>query len=103
MRNLNVIRIQATDAVSEKISFSKLHSVKSMSMSMSNGTIILNKWKIFMKYLAKFYLNINDPLAVLPGNDQDLDHENIVNTYLFYQVCKVNDIVYFRDKYFNAE
>ena len=32
-------------------------------------------------------------MPVLPGNDQDLDHENIVNTYLFYQVCKVNDIV----------
>ena len=25
-----------------------------------------------------FYLTINDPLPVLPGNDQDLDHENIV-------------------------
>ena len=34
---------------------------------------------------------MNDPLHVLPGNDQDLDRENIVNTYLFYQVCKVND------------
>ena len=42
-------------------------------------------------------------MPVLPGNDQDLDHENIVNTYLFYQVCKVNDIVCFRDQYSNAE
>ena len=50
-----------------------------------------------MKYLVKFYLTINDLLSVLPGNDQDLDHENIVNTYLFYQVCKVNDILCFRD------
>ena len=35
---------------------------------------------------------INDPLPVLPGNEQDLCHENIdlVNTYLFYQVCKVH-------------
>ena len=31
-------------------------------------------------------------LPVLPGNEQDLVHENIVNTYLFYQVCKVNDM-----------
>ena len=44
--------------------------------------------------MAKFYLNIkfygtiNDPLPVLPGNEQDLGHESIVNTYLFYQVCK---------------
>ena len=56
-----------------------------------------------MKYLVKFYLMINDPLPVLPGNEQDLGHENIVNTYLFYQVCKVYDIVCFRDQYINAE
>ena len=56
-----------------------------------------------MKYLAKFYLNINDPLLVLLGNEQDLGHENIVNTYLFYQVSKVYDIVCFRDQYSNAE
>ena len=42
--------------------------------------------------MAKFYLNINDPLPVLPRNKQDLVHENIVNTYLFYQVYKVHDI-----------
>ena len=70
--------------------------------------------------MAKFYLTINDPLYILPDNDQDLDHENdplyilpdndqdldhenIVNTYLFYQVYKVNDIVCFRDQYSNAE
>ena len=56
-----------------------------------------------MKYLAKFYLIIDDPLPVLPGNEQDLDLKNIVNTYLFYQVCKVYDIVYFRDQYSNTE
>ena len=55
-----------------------------------------------MKYLAKVYLNINDPLPVLPGNEQDLGHENIVNTYLFYQVCKVYDIVCFRDHLFQC-
>ena len=36
--------------------------------------------------MAKFYLTIklhftiNDPLPVLPGNEQDLGHENLVNT-----------------------
>ena len=53
-----------------------------------------------IKYLAKFYLTvkfhgtINEPLAVLQANEQDLVHENIVNTYLFYQVCKVHGIVW---------
>ena len=47
---------------------------------------------MFLKHLAKFYLTINDPLPVLSGNDQDLVHENIINTYLFCQV-KVHDIV----------
>ena len=56
-----------------------------------------------MKYLAKLYLTINDLLPVLLGNEQDLGHENIVNTYLLYQVCKVYDIVCFRDQYSNAE
>ena len=58
---------------------------------------------MFTKFLAKFYLTINDPLPVLPGKEQDLDHENIVNTNLFYQVCKVHDIVCLRDQYSNAE
>ena len=42
-----------------------------------------------------FYLTINDPLPVLLGSEQDLCQENIdlVTTYLFYQVCKVHDIV----------
>ena len=36
---------------------------------------------MFIKYLAKFYLNIkfhgtiNDPLPVLPGKEQDLSHK----------------------------
>ena len=63
-------------------------------ISQGFGKIILN---MFVKYLAKFYLKINDLLPVLPGNEQDLCHENIdldlVNTYLFYQVCKVHNIV----------
>ena len=56
---------------------------------------MVNIYQIF----GRFYLTINDFLLVLPGNDQDLDHENIVNTYLYYQVCKVNDIICFRDQY----
>ena len=54
-----------------------------------------------MFYLnIKFYGTINDSLPVLPGSEQDLCHENIdlVNTYLFYQVCKVHDIVCLRDQ-----
>ena len=39
--------------------------------------------------------HIHDPLSVLPGNEQDLGHESIVNTYVFYQVCMVHDIVCF--------
>ena len=64
---------------------------------------------MFIKYLAEFYLNIkfpgtiNDPLPVLPGNEHDLSHKNMVNTYLFYQVCKVYDIVCFGDQFPNAE
>ena len=64
---------------------------------------------IFIKYLIKFYLNIkfystvNDPLPVLPGNEQDLSHKNMVNTYLFYQVCKVHDIVCFENQFTNEE
>ena len=61
---------------------------------------------IYTIYLAKFYLNIkfygtiNDPLPVLQGNEQGLYHENIdlVNTYLFYQVCKVHNFVCLRDQ-----
>ena len=62
-----------------------------------------------MKYLAKFYFNIkfhgtiNDLLLVLLGNEQDLGHENIVNTCLFYQVCKVHNIVCFGDQTANAK
>ena len=58
---------------------------------------------MFIKYLAKLYLNINNPLSVLLGNEQDLSHKNMVNTYLFYQVCKVHDILCFGDQFPNAE
>ena len=43
---------------------------------------------MFIKYLAKFCLSINDPLPVLPGGEQDLDHENKVNTYLFAKCAR---------------
>ena len=52
-----------------------------------------------IKYIVKFY----DPLPVLPGNEQDLGHQNIINTYLFYQVCKVHDIACFGEQSANAE
>ena len=42
-------------------------------------------------------------LPLLLGNKQDLGHENLVNTYLFYQVCKVHDILCFEDQFPNAE
>ena len=58
-----------------------------------------NIYQIFGKVL----FTINDPLPVLPGNEQDLDHTKTVNTYLFYQVCKVHDIVCFGDQYSNGE
>ena len=56
-----------------------------------------------MKYLAKLYLTINDSLPVLLASEQDIGHENLVNTYLFYQVCKVHEILCFVDQFPNAE
>ena len=78
-------------------------------ISQGFGKIILNIWYIFIKYLTKFYLNIkfygtiNNPLLALPGSEQDLGHENIVNTYLSYQICKVYNIVCLGDQSANAE
>ena len=51
----------------------------------------------------KFHGTINDPLPVLPGSEQDLCPKNRFNTYLFYQVCEVHDIVFFGDQFSNAE
>ena len=52
---------------------------------------MVNIYQIFGKVL----FHDNEPLPVLPGNGQDLCHEDIdlVNTYLLYQVYKVHDIV----------
>ena len=57
---------------------------------------MVNIFQIF----SKVFLTTNDHLPVLPGNEQDLCHENIdlVSTYLFYQVCKVYDIVCLGDQ-----
>ena len=66
---------------------------------------MLNIYQIFGKVLfisLKFYETMNDPLPVLPGKEQDLGHEKIVNTYLFYQVCKVHNIVCLGDQSANA-
>ena len=65
---------------------------------------MVNIYQIFGKVLFKykFYGTIIDPLSIVPGNRQDLGCENIVNTYLFYQVCKVHDIVCFGHQFANA-
>ena len=52
---------------------------------------------------GKVIFNHKWSLTCLPGNEQDLDHENLVNTFLFYQVCKVHDILYFGDQFPNSE
>ena len=58
---------------------------------------MVNIYQIIGKvlYNHKFHGIINDPLPVLPGYEQDLGHENIVNTYLFHQVCQVHNKVWF--------
>ena len=50
----------------------------------------------------KFHGTINDHLPVLQGNEQELSHKHMVNTYLFYQMCKVHEIVCFEDQFPNA-
>ena len=60
---------------------------------------MVNIYQIFGKVLFNHKLS----LACFPGNEQDLGHKNRVNTYLFYQVCKVHDIVCFGDQYSNAD
>ena len=66
--------------------FTEKHSYLIEHIYQIFGNVLLN---------VKFYSTINDQLPVLSGNEQDLGHENIVNTYLFYQVYKVHDIVCF--------
>ena len=60
---------------------------------------MVNIYQIF----GKVFLNINDPLHILPGNEQDLCNENIhpVNTYLFYRMCKVHATVCLGDRSVN--
>ena len=66
---------------------------------------MVNVYQIFGKFYLniKFHATINDLLPVLLGNEQDLSHKNMVNTYLFYQVCKVLDIVCFKCQFPFAE
>ena len=59
----------------------------------NNIGYLLNIHQIFGKVnhlTITFHDTINNLLPVLPGNDQDLDHENIVKTYLFYQDQSAN-------------
>ena len=48
------------------------------------GNILAKIYLFFIKHLAKFTIKfhgtINEPLPLLPGNEQDLGHENIVKT-----------------------
>ena len=65
---------------------------------------MVNTYQIFGK--VSFYHKVSwhhKSLPVIPGNEQDLAYENIVNTYLFYQVCNMHDIVSVRDQSTNAE
>ena len=47
-------------------------------------------------YVARVHGNTNDLLPVLTGNEQDLSPQTLY-TCLFYQACKVHDIVCFGD------
>ena len=44
---------------------------------------MVNIYEIFGKVSLnhKFHGTINDPVCVLPGNEQDLGHENLVKTF----------------------
>ena len=53
--------------------------------------------------MSILYRNVRFVLKTKNPAEQDLGHKNTVNTYLFYQVCKVHDIVCFRDQYSNAD
>ena len=65
-----------------------------------HGKYLSNIWQFYST--IKFHGTINDPLPVSPGDEQDLGHENIVNTCLFYQVWKVHNIVCFGDQFANT-
>ena len=82
------------------------HSANIARIVLVDHKVFVKLYWTYGKYLAKFYLNINNPLPVLPGNEHNLCHENIdldlVNTYLFYQVCKLYNIVSFRDQSANV-
>ena len=57
---------------------------------------------VYIKYLAKFHLTINDLLPVLPGNVQDFCHDNVdpcgdqirenLNSFGFSVIHKVGNV-----------
>ena len=54
----------------------------------NNIGCLLNIYQIFDKVVhlnIKFHGTRNNLLPVLPGNEEDIGHENIGKTYLFYQ------------------
>ena len=65
-----------------------------VNIAESIGKYLAKIHLFFIKHLAKltteFHGTINELLTVLSGNEQDLGHENIVKTYLFYQDQSAN-------------
>ena len=56
-----------------------------------------------LKFMVPFYGTINDPLPVLPGNEQDCQHHSQhLLDLASVQVCKVHDIVCFGHQSANA-
>ena len=54
----------------------------------NNIGFLINIYQIFGKFnhlTIKFHGTKNNLLPVLPGNEEDLAHESIGKTYLFYQ------------------
>ena len=65
-----------------------------------HGKYLSNIWQFYLT--IKFHGTINDPLVVLPGNEQYIKIGK-VKTYLFDKVCKVNGIICFGDQSANTE
>ena len=65
-----------------------------VNVAESIGKYLAKIYLFFIKQLVKltikFHGTIDEHLTVLPGNEQDLGHENIVKTYLFYQEQSAN-------------
>ena len=69
-------------------SISTLSFIMAYGLSKKSGNIrktmqnilLINRLYVCFEFSIKFYVSINDPLSVLPGNEQTLGYEN---TYLF--------------------